>query len=144
MKFDEKGVSPVIGVILMVAITVILAAVIASFVFGFSSEAFKKAPTLSLEVKLNPSDSDDVLITHMGGDIVEYTDLMVIAKYGTDTRADSSLVVVSNIDGSSNQFSPGESLRTDAGVIAYVGTWEVSVIYKPTGTVLFKGTVTRR
>ncbi|MFP3947034.1 MAG: archaellin/type IV pilin N-terminal domain-containing protein, partial [Archaeoglobaceae archaeon] len=36
---DEKAVSPVIGVILMVAITVILAAVIASFVFGLGSEA---------------------------------------------------------------------------------------------------------
>ena len=32
---DERGVSPVIGVILMVTITVILAAVIASFVLGF-------------------------------------------------------------------------------------------------------------
>jgi flagellin-like protein len=31
---DEKGVSPVIGVILMVAITIILAAVIGAFVFG--------------------------------------------------------------------------------------------------------------
>lgn len=36
-RMDEKGVSPVIGVILMVAITVILAAVIASFVFGMGS-----------------------------------------------------------------------------------------------------------
>ncbi|WP_394350872.1 type IV pilin [Halobacterium sp. CBA1126] len=35
MPDDERGVSPVIGVILMVAITVILAAVIASFVLGF-------------------------------------------------------------------------------------------------------------
>ncbi len=39
----RKGVSPVIGVILMVAITVILAAVIASFVFGMGSK-MKKAP----------------------------------------------------------------------------------------------------
>jgi len=31
---DDRGVSPVIGVILMVAITVILAAVIAAFVLG--------------------------------------------------------------------------------------------------------------
>lgn len=38
MKFtrDEEAVSPVIGVILMVAITVILAAVIAVFVFGLA------------------------------------------------------------------------------------------------------------
>jgi flagellin-like protein len=34
MKNEEDAVSPVIGVILMVAITVILAAVIAAFVFG--------------------------------------------------------------------------------------------------------------
>ena len=37
----EDAVSPVIGVILMVAITVILAAVIASFVFGMSASVQK-------------------------------------------------------------------------------------------------------
>jgi flagellin-like protein len=36
MKNNEEAVSPVIGVILMVAITVILAAVIAAFVFGLA------------------------------------------------------------------------------------------------------------
>jgi len=36
-KQNEDAVSPVIGVILMVAITVILAAVIAAFVFGMGS-----------------------------------------------------------------------------------------------------------
>jgi len=35
---DEEAVSPVIGVILMVAITVILAAVIAVFVFGLAGD----------------------------------------------------------------------------------------------------------
>jgi len=35
---DEKGVSPVIGVIMMVAITVILVATIASFVFRMGSK----------------------------------------------------------------------------------------------------------
>jgi flagellin-like protein len=40
LKFreNEEAVSPVIGVILMVAITVILAAVIAAFVFGMSGD----------------------------------------------------------------------------------------------------------
>jgi len=42
LRKDEKGVSPVIGVILMVAITVILAAVIASFVFGISGTMPRK------------------------------------------------------------------------------------------------------
>ena len=38
---DEEAVSPVIGVILMVAITVILAAVIAAFVFGMAGTVKK-------------------------------------------------------------------------------------------------------
>jgi flagellin-like protein len=40
---NKSGVSPVIGVILMVAITVILAAVIGAFVLGFSSQLQQEA-----------------------------------------------------------------------------------------------------
>ena len=48
-RMDEKGVSPVIGVILMVAITVILAAVIASFVFGMTGTISKpKTPGIGV------------------------------------------------------------------------------------------------
>src|SRR6056297_2936084 len=48
---DDRAVSPVIGVILMVAITVILAAVIASFVLGLGDQG-EPAPnqTVSSEV----------------------------------------------------------------------------------------------
>jgi len=41
---DDDAVSPVIGVILMVAITVILAAVIASFVLGLGDQASNTTP----------------------------------------------------------------------------------------------------
>ena len=41
IKKNEEAVSPVIGVILMVAITVILAAVIAAFVFGMAGTVSK-------------------------------------------------------------------------------------------------------
>ncbi len=44
---NEEAVSPVIGVILMVAITVILAAVIAAFVFGLGGTQ-SAAPTASI------------------------------------------------------------------------------------------------
>ena len=43
MGMDDRGVSPVIGVILMVAITIILAAVIASFVLGFGDSVQSNA-----------------------------------------------------------------------------------------------------
>ncbi|MEM0266715.1 MAG: type IV pilin N-terminal domain-containing protein [Archaeoglobaceae archaeon] len=64
MRMDEKAVSPVIGVILMVGITVILAAVIASYVFGMGStvqRAYNVAFTASMV------NSTHVAITFQGG-----------------------------------------------------------------------------
>ncbi|QLC33082.1 type IV pilin N-terminal domain-containing protein [Halarchaeum sp. CBA1220] len=46
---DDRGVSPVIGVILMVAITVILAAVIGTFVLGLGSQVGNNAPQASFD-----------------------------------------------------------------------------------------------
>ena len=61
---NEEAVSPVIGVILMVAITVILAAVIAAFVFGMSGNISK---TKVVSVTLNRPNSTFVTSTHQGG-----------------------------------------------------------------------------
>ncbi|MEM1672252.1 MAG: type IV pilin N-terminal domain-containing protein [Archaeoglobaceae archaeon] len=69
MKMDEKGVSPVIGVILMVAITVILAAVIASFVFGMGSTVKR---TYNVAFTATKVSANEVAITFMGGPDVNY------------------------------------------------------------------------
>ncbi|MCS7144129.1 MAG: type IV pilin N-terminal domain-containing protein [Archaeoglobaceae archaeon] len=65
MRRDEKGVSPVIGTILMVAITVILAAVIASFVFGLGGTV-KRTYTLSFQT--TAIDQTNVKLLYGGGD----------------------------------------------------------------------------
>ena len=44
---DQRGVSPVIAVILLVAVTVILAAVIATFALGMGESVENTAPTIS-------------------------------------------------------------------------------------------------
>ena len=61
---NEEGVSPVIGVILMVAITVILAAVIAAFVFQMPSTLNK---THLVSVTASQVNSEDIAITYQGG-----------------------------------------------------------------------------
>ncbi len=67
---SEDAVSPVIGVILMVAITVILAAVIAAFVFNMGG-AQQKPPTASITA-MNCADTTapDIKIQHKGGDVL--------------------------------------------------------------------------
>ncbi|MBX0285666.1 type IV pilin N-terminal domain-containing protein [Halomicroarcula sp. F28] len=67
---DDDAVSPVIGVILMVAITVILAAVIASFVLGLGDAAGDSAPQVSVECN---TQSD--FMNHTGGGALEHDDL---------------------------------------------------------------------
>jgi len=64
---DDDAVSPVIGVILMVAITVILAAVIATFVLGLGDNLSNTAPQASFNFEGSGNASSDVTITHAGG-----------------------------------------------------------------------------
>jgi len=87
---DDNAVSPVIGVILMVAITVILAAVIASFVLGLGDQAQNTTPTASFNFDWddstsstsdlkNTSDSSgsELTITHDSGDDLESENLEI-------------------------------------------------------------------
>ncbi|WP_058367346.1 type IV pilin [Haloparvum sedimenti] len=64
---DDRAVSPVIGVILMVAITVILAAVIGTFVLGLGDSVSQNSPSASFDYEFNSSNTS-VVITHAGGD----------------------------------------------------------------------------
>ena len=61
---NDEAVSPVIGVILMVAITVILAAVIAAFVFGMSGNISK---TKIVAMTVSQQDANSIIITYNGG-----------------------------------------------------------------------------
>jgi flagellin-like protein len=64
---DDEAVSPVIGVILMVAITVILAAVIGAFVLNIGGSQ-DTAPSASLEIdSVTDGTNDYVVISHEGG-----------------------------------------------------------------------------
>lgn len=63
-RSDDSGSSPVIGVILMVSITVILAAVIASFVFGMTGNFDK---TKFVAASAYQPDASYIIVTYQGG-----------------------------------------------------------------------------
>jgi len=107
MKFvkNEEAVSPVIGVILMVAITVILAAVIAAFVFNLGGSQ-EKAPTASIVAANAPDTSGvDMKIQHKGGDLLKGGEYKVsIVPVGT-----SPVFVISD---SGSDFGVGAMIST--------------------------------
>jgi flagellin-like protein len=93
---DDDAVSPVIGVILMVAITVILAAVIATFVLGLGESVSETAPQANFATDYNAgsdatsfsqstgSEDGSLQITHTGGDRISAQNLYVTG--GIDNR----------------------------------------------------------
>ena len=76
---EDNAVSPVIGVILMVAITVILAAVIASFVLGLGGSQ-QQTPQASFSWDYNNVTGTDTgegiaEVSHDGGDTIKSSEL---------------------------------------------------------------------
>ena len=108
---DDRAVSPVIGVILMVAITVILAAVIGTFVLGLGDSVSQTTPSASFGFDFN-SDTN-VTITHEGGDSIPGDQLNTTAGSATLNGSDWA-------DLSSDSISAGTSveLEKDGG-----GSW---------------------
>jgi len=83
---DDRAVSPVIGVILMVAITVILAAVIGTFVLGLGDQVQQTTPQASFGFDVEGA---ELTITHESGDSIDSSNLEVIFSGSVDESVDS-------------------------------------------------------
>jgi len=138
--FDhDRAVSPVIGVILMVAITVILAAVIGTFVLGLGDQVQNDTPRASFgfstgTVDIADENSNDVsfttvTITHESGDTIAASNLevtvdgktaytktsgdVVQGTFSEDVTAGSSVTIVASTDDSGVQTGTSE-LQADS------------------------------
>ncbi len=102
---EERAVSPVIGVILMVAITVILAAVIAAFVLnmGPGGEAVQASGDGTSEVTLSITDggnADEIVVVDDTGTVKWENDANTGSEY-TISDGDQSI----GLGGSSKDYS---------------------------------------
>ena len=131
---DDRGVSPVIGVILMVAITVILAAVIGTFVLGLGDSVGDNQPTAQLSVDLDQTEGEESLtIEHNGGDSISSEALRVVVTGPDEQRAEADDVFedrfsvgdseTGEFDGSNGEISEGEDVR-------------IRVIHQPSESIL--------
>ena len=98
---EERAVSPVIGVILMVAITVILAAVVGSFVLGLAGDVSESAPTAQISFEY---DSPEVTLIHDGGSSFSSDNVRLTGSGGTDNNLE---------DWGNGQVSAGDSVTVD-------------------------------
>ena len=75
----NEAVSPVVGVMLMLVVTIIIAAVVSAFAGGLT-ESTSKAPQVSL--KATYSQTDGLTISHQGGDAIGTIDTVVLVRLG--------------------------------------------------------------
>ena len=143
---DDDAVSPVIGVILMVAITVILAAVIATFVLGLGDQVSNTSPQASFSFSWDGSETEDanLVVIHDGGDTVRAGNLYFRGTAGGvpgssaaaelnkewsyySDASDTSNVVAGN---RADINSSGTGGAPDAGIAS---DGEVSVVWERSG-----------
>ncbi|WP_119822025.1 type IV pilin [Halalkaliarchaeum desulfuricum] len=120
---EKRAVSPVIGVILMVAITVILAAVIGTFVLGLGDQIGDTAPNANFDVDVD-DEEQNVTFTHAGGDQVDVNTLKFTTSGDVDFKESGDLSASSHHDEngalfvenvSFDQMSAGDRLTAELG-----------------------------
>jgi len=134
---DKKGVSPVVGTILLIAVTVALAAVIATIVGRIGVPA--KAPYAILGVTAENQGENTVKITiiHRGGDTLVTSELKVRGEKTGGAFEDVTNMTWSTL------FSPGEeaSGTYDYGAAAEGKIIKIKVIHTPSGQLLLDTSV---
>ena len=99
---DDRGVSPVIGVILMVAITVILAAVIGAFVLELGSSVATEQPQASFDFEFNGS---NVTVTHQGGSEIDNSSISVVLDNSDHNWSDTDGIITAGESMDSSDIS---------------------------------------
>lgn len=145
---DERGVSPVVGVIMMVAITVVIAAVVAAFAYGIIG-GVTKAPNAALIVENADNGKDYITLVHHGGDTISdaFTSSTALdpttLKIKINGKDQTGVIIKSDGD---NHFESSEEIKVtplDIGGVATLSSGDaISVVFVPTGDVLQRVKVT--
>jgi len=119
---DDRAVSPVIGVILMVAITVILAAVIGTFVLGLGDQVQSTTPTASFGFEQGTDspgsgipEVKELTVTHETGDTLSESNIDLTVSGDPAVAVDYSSSNATSVPwGGSDDISAGSSATVKA------------------------------
>lgn len=144
-RMGRKGVSPVIATILLIAVTVVMAGILAAFVFTQGSQLESK-PLVSLIVRDQPNTSTYLVLKHSGGDAVDWIDLRISVTVDADSPTsfqnptDLAQTVLGTTQAGDDDFIAGESVIIDAEsngtALVEDSYYHVAVMHEPSGTAL--------
>jgi flagellin-like protein len=137
---DNRAVSPVVGTILLIAITVALAAIVATLVSGLGGRGAPPSVMLTVTAKENTDNSPGnvvLTISHNGGDDLNITDLKIQAE-----KSDNSMITIpaANLSLSSGTLSVGDTMTATyqwGATSAANKVIQVFIIHNPSKQKLF-------
>jgi flagellin-like protein len=86
---DQRAVSPVIAVVLMVAIVVVLAAAVGALAFSFGDSAQPREPQVQVSHAVTDGGDPLIAVTHESGDAIAVDQLYVTASTNVDIGSES-------------------------------------------------------
>lgn len=131
---DERGVSPVVGTILVVAVTVILAVAVGTTVLVIFADLAEGEPLTSFQMN---QDGTTVVFTHAGGDTLDGEEVYIVSESG---------VWLGNFAGTNGQACDTTISTVQTGTecqISGAPNGKLSVVWRSGGrsSILFQGTV---
>ena len=110
----DDAVSPVIGVMLMLSITIIIAAVLMAFAGGMA-DTKPSTPSVDLSAEFVKSGEGIVLrLSHNGGDALNPKDIKVTAYAASASSSGEQLIIKDLIPADDTAWNAGESITLDA------------------------------
>ena len=110
----DDAVSPVIGVMLMLSITIIIAAVLMAFAGGMA-DTKPATPSVDLSAEFVKSGEGIVLrLSHNGGDALNPKDIKVTAYAASASSSGEQLIIKDLIPAEDTAWNAGESITLDA------------------------------
>ena len=109
----DDAVSPVIGVMLMLSITIIIAAVLMAFAGGMA-DTKPATPSVDLSAEFVKSGEGIVLrLSHNGGDALNSKDIKVTAYVASASSSGEQLIIKDLIPADDTAWNAGECITLD-------------------------------
>jgi flagellin-like protein len=116
----RRGLTPVVGIVLLVAITLLLAATVAAFAFGLEDETVRTTvPTTAVDFEYDKvaGGNDELTIVHKSGDGIEAAALRIDIEGATCSGGSPNDQFAAGDLGFTGTFTSGDTITVDGTTV---------------------------
>lgn len=119
-KPANRGLTPVVGIVLLIGITLLLAATVAAFAVGVEDETVQsQVPTTALgfEYDMGTGGTDELTIVHKSGDGIEAADLRIDVEDASCPAGNPNDQYDAGELGFTGELTSGDTITVDSSTV---------------------------